>query len=470
MKTRTLIITLIIALGLMIPAFGQVSLDDLNLTSSGARARAMGGAFSSIADDGTALFWNPAGLIQVLDPQVSIAIDYYHPKSTHLITYADNSARNLDAPFSKNKSPLTLAVFTAPIRIKNHQFVASAGYSVVSNRLEKTYTRVNIEDVDSAFVYSDINDCRLNKLMLGFGTNLYKQLNFGAGINIYFGEGVNNYYRDYTNHVLHPTQHVPIDSIVRAAIADTISYSGLNFTTGFHWNGEKFGIGAMVQTPFWITQEHVKHIADTVWVNGLINSDPATIDELPKERLEVPWAITLGASYNVTEKLLLASDFEWRRYGIESIRIHYDTILSNGDLQETFNEVSLPTENGYQLKFGAEYVLDGGFAQIPIRAGYRFETFGWLQTTDESYFVGEIDVDNEGADSLVVSNGYGDQLTGSTISVGFGLHWSLIRLDFALEMVNRDYDYNGTDAFGAFESVIENRSSRLIMNFTGLFK
>lgn len=470
MKTRTLIITLILTLGLMIPAFSQITLDDLNLRSSGARARALGGAFSSIADDGTALFWNPAGLIQVLDPQVSVAIDYYHPKSTHLINYAANSARNLDAPFSKNKSPLTLAVFTAPIRIKNHQFVASAGYSVVTNRLEKTNTRVSIPDVDSAFVYSDIYDCRLNKLMLGFGTNVFKQLNFGAGLNIYFGEGVNNFYRDYTNHVIHPTQHVPVDSVVRYAVADTISYSGLNFTTGLHWNGEKFGIGAVVQTPFWITQTHVKHIADTVWVNGLINTDPATIDELPKERLEVPWAVTVGASYNVMDNLLLASDLTWHRYGIEKLRVHYDTILSNGDLQETYQEYELPTENGYELKFGAEYVLDGGFAQIPLRAGYRFETFGWLQTKDEVYIVGEIDEDNPDADSLTVLSGFGDQLTGSTISVGFGLHWSLVRLDFALEMVNRDYDYNGTDAYGAFTSVVEDRSTRLIMNFTGLFK
>src|SRR5438093_2273051 len=31
----------------------------------GARAIAMGGAFSSLADDATALFWNPAGLARV---------------------------------------------------------------------------------------------------------------------------------------------------------------------------------------------------------------------------------------------------------------------------------------------------------------------------------------------------------------------------------------------------------------------
>jgi tetratricopeptide (TPR) repeat protein len=39
----------------------------------GARAVAMGGAFSSVADDGTALFWNPAGLVQIGNQEISAA-------------------------------------------------------------------------------------------------------------------------------------------------------------------------------------------------------------------------------------------------------------------------------------------------------------------------------------------------------------------------------------------------------------
>lgn len=37
----------------------------------GARATAMGEAFTAIADDGTALYWNPAGLAQLEDPELS---------------------------------------------------------------------------------------------------------------------------------------------------------------------------------------------------------------------------------------------------------------------------------------------------------------------------------------------------------------------------------------------------------------
>ena len=37
----------------------------------GARATAMGGAFTAIADDATALYWNPAGLSQIKGKQLS---------------------------------------------------------------------------------------------------------------------------------------------------------------------------------------------------------------------------------------------------------------------------------------------------------------------------------------------------------------------------------------------------------------
>jgi long-chain fatty acid transport protein len=37
----------------------------------GARALAMGGAFVAVADDATAVYWNPAGLAQVADTRIA---------------------------------------------------------------------------------------------------------------------------------------------------------------------------------------------------------------------------------------------------------------------------------------------------------------------------------------------------------------------------------------------------------------
>jgi len=56
---RTLMLCFVVILSLV---FAQVSMAS---TGMGGRAMGMGGAFTAVADDGTAAYWNPAGLTQV---------------------------------------------------------------------------------------------------------------------------------------------------------------------------------------------------------------------------------------------------------------------------------------------------------------------------------------------------------------------------------------------------------------------
>ena len=44
---------------------------DFMMIGSGARALGMGGAFASLADDGSAIYWNSGGLSQIRDSEVS---------------------------------------------------------------------------------------------------------------------------------------------------------------------------------------------------------------------------------------------------------------------------------------------------------------------------------------------------------------------------------------------------------------
>jgi len=46
-----------------------------NLTGAGARAAGFGGAFIGVADDATAISWNPAGLTQLIDPEASAVMN-----------------------------------------------------------------------------------------------------------------------------------------------------------------------------------------------------------------------------------------------------------------------------------------------------------------------------------------------------------------------------------------------------------
>jgi hypothetical protein len=460
------IITFLLCVGLVAPASGQISLFNFNFTGDGARAKGMGGAFLSVADDGSALSWNPAGLIQVLDPQVSIEIDYFHPKSTYKLTYPNNSVRDLANPISDNKVPLQFASFSAPIRIRDHQFVASASYSSASTWLSDYTARVGLPEVDSPYVFYDKFDSRLDRLRLGFGTSIFGELKFGADINVYFGKGLFDNTLTYEDS--DTIQGSLVEYMYKLALRDTITYSGVNFEGGLLWKKGGFAMGAVVKTPYWLTQKHVQHIADTLWVNGLPTTNPGIINELPKQKIQVPLDFGVGMSYKINENFLLSSDFEWRRFGSAKYREHYDTVLSNGDIQESYIEYELAMDNAYQIRVGGEYTIDAGFARVPVRAGFSHDTYGWLQAKNLQYNVsGE---DEEPTDTLIELSSYGDQVTGYTLAFGMGLHWELIHLDFAFQYRSWDDNSNGTDIYGEFDAVNEYRASRLSMNFTGFFK
>ncbi len=72
---RCLVVIAVLAVATLAatPAAGQQGLGfELSLSNPGARSLGFGGAFVALADDATAAFANPAGLVQLIEPEVSI--------------------------------------------------------------------------------------------------------------------------------------------------------------------------------------------------------------------------------------------------------------------------------------------------------------------------------------------------------------------------------------------------------------
>ena len=59
---RKRILTVLLIAGLSVAGTGLVQAAGFNIYEAGVRATALGGAFTATADDGSALFYNPAGL------------------------------------------------------------------------------------------------------------------------------------------------------------------------------------------------------------------------------------------------------------------------------------------------------------------------------------------------------------------------------------------------------------------------
>ncbi len=66
--------------------FDKLGGSDLGM-GVGARAMGMGGAFVSVADDASAVFWNPAGLVKLTNNQLLVSADPLEDFSAAILIY-----------------------------------------------------------------------------------------------------------------------------------------------------------------------------------------------------------------------------------------------------------------------------------------------------------------------------------------------------------------------------------------------
>jgi long-subunit fatty acid transport protein len=74
---RVVSILLVVAM-VPVTASGQVGVEfEFSFSNPGARSMGFGGAFVALADDATAAFANPAGLVQLVEPEVSLEVRHW---------------------------------------------------------------------------------------------------------------------------------------------------------------------------------------------------------------------------------------------------------------------------------------------------------------------------------------------------------------------------------------------------------
>ena len=61
----------------------NLNANGLNLNGVGSKAIAMGGAFIGLADDYSAVYWNPAGLVQMKEANFSLSVIDIIPNSSY---------------------------------------------------------------------------------------------------------------------------------------------------------------------------------------------------------------------------------------------------------------------------------------------------------------------------------------------------------------------------------------------------
>jgi len=431
------------------------SLYMFDIVGGGARAQGMGNAYIAVSDDASASSWNPAGLFVQEKPLMSFDWGSFMPRGEFFnggLTY--NQSGSFD-----NVGYLS---FIAPLRIKGHPFVGGFSYSrnsqdYLNGGAESMQdTLNNIFDTTQIFDQMTLeNHALLNSVNFAFGTRFYKNISFGAAVNIYTGRAVIN--RDNMRTIdglipeERPNQHVfyARDSIE----IDTSKYSGVNFTIGFRREGEKLDLGLVLRTPYSLKSKTGKSIYRLVTYNGSIQgqySDTTFVDDFVT-KVKMPLYIGWGAAYKPTEKSLVALDLEYRGFSGKTIQIRDSLRISpGGSNEEFFTEVDPGWRNVFTFRVGGEYVLTTKSPiapKIPVRAG-----FGYVPTPVTKLEVpSEIKVLGETQNSNAVN-----------IAFGAGIHWTQIYLDAAYMYTTTDYE----DISGV---TLQSRNHQFNVMFTGYF-
>lgn len=265
-----LLILLLISIGL--PAMGSIGL--------GTRAMSMGGAFTAVADDESAFYWNPAGITQVRFASLMFGAGAQGEEFDFITDTIDKIS---------NEEELD------PDNFENGRGYMNLG---LIGGVTTRFVGVNFYSESSFSANKDNNSLEVDLFSLNYGTltvafNIGEKISVGSNIKkIVAGKGESN---------VIPDTDVPENSISDTCYADG---DGMAYDLGVLYrlsDQVKFGFVARNVTGEidWETGERVDYTTDP---------KTTTKDYTPSEKL--PKDYSVGVSYRPFKNTLLAFDVQ----------------------------------------------------------------------------------------------------------------------------------------------------------------
>ncbi len=450
-----------------------------DFTWGGARAEAMGNAYVGLADDITAGAWNPAGLVGFEGPTLGFSMGSTVP---HGYTDYSIQSRLWRYDQSGSLSNVSSLNFIAPFRIKGHPFVGSVnftrnfedlmglGYNYEIEDYRWVPRTGNIWELDTFLLDIGtrvIDEGGVNSVAFSFGTRVYENTSLGIGINIYTGRNIEEIFVTnlIPNFPISPGAQ-EVDIVEDVYFVDTTKFSGVNFTLGLKKTGERFSAGLVLRTPFSLNLKTGSSRYIVTSINGLPReegTDTTFIDnQLTKYTL--PLTIGAGLALNVSDNAVITADAEYRGYGSTKFK-RRDSLRIDpaGNNEEYFTDIDPEWNNVFSMRFGSEYRINSSIGMIPLRAGMGMVAIPWPNRSASKSPHGNFNFPHLVFLPFVKALNKDDTPIRYTYSLGSGIHWSQIKLDWA-------YTYSTVDRNWG-ETVIEAklRDHHFGFTFTGVF-
>jgi len=348
----------------------------------GARSMGFGGAFVALADDATAAFANPAGLVQLLRPEVSVegrSWSYSTPytlggrteglpsgigiDTTAGLTTATSEEDITGLSYLSLVYPMekwSLAVYRHDLAdfefFSETQGLFSGGTDCCQVREFDQRVAIDMEIVSYGLAAAyRIND----KFSLGLGV-VYYDVSFLLDTTIFRTDD------DSLESLFAPNSYLPDRSVLNEGLS--VDDTDWGFTGGFLWRlSESWSIGGVYrQAPE--ADFRVELTAGEALAPGV---PPGELLFRGSVRLELPDFYGLGFAYRAPDGGLTLS-FQWDR-------VEYSSIVDSLGLADR------AIDDGDELHLGGEYVFLGSTPIIAVRLGAWLETDHLLRASiDES--------------------------------------------------------------------------------------
>ncbi|MCK4223639.1 MAG: hypothetical protein KAX39_00565 [candidate division Zixibacteria bacterium] len=351
---------------------------DVNEPSAGnffgvsARAMGMGGAYIAVANDATALVYNPAGLAQVKRIEFSGGLS--HQRLRNKTGSLEFTTPHFNHSFLQTNTRFSSANIVLPVPTYRGSLVLALGVNRIGS-FDRTLQYVNLEKNDSVTISESGG---LYAWSFGGGIDLSPQVSVGAALNFWSGK--------YDYALLADSTYDEGTESWRYRWDDAITdrYSGFNVKLGTRIQPNKFlVIGGTIETPVTYTiKEEWLQLTDTVFYRPSYDwKEYPPIEGNSEYKFTLPFILGFGTAINV-KNVILAADLNYAGWTEIEYKRFFPRSSANRVIREVYKEV-------LRWHIGAEYTI----AQIgtSLRAGYFQNPFPfkspWIKS-DRHYFTG----------------------------------------------------------------------------------
>ncbi len=386
-----------------------------NFSAPGARSLGMGGAFLALADDATAAFTNPAGLVQLASPEISMEI-----RQTEYDTQYVAGGTFTTNPFGTSG----LAYGEASTDVRNISFLSWVipmdGWSLALYRheflnFETAFGSVGPSSSDSNLVVFPFGAAIDVETMVNGLSGAYKfsdQFSMGLSLNHY---------------------KFDIDSATVRVASPTSSV--IQFSTRQFGGDNAFGYNVGAQYKFndqWQFGTVYRRAPKFSYQAARVNAN-GTVAFVKDVTFDAPDVFGVGATWRPAEPVTISLDVNYISYSdLTSGGVESNFVLNDSGIQPSLRPLGV--DNGVEVRLGGEYTFTNFKNPFSLRAGV------WQDPEHSIRFEGVPDGSSVDAIANAVLFSIGDSQT--HYSAGFGWAFEKFQLDAAADFSDRVDTYS----------------------------